>query len=578
MTKSYARQLSDYLQRYRLKIAGMVLALLCTSCSVLLLGRGLGYLVDHGFARGNSAILNQILIALLGLITLLAVATYFRSRLIYTISEQVITDIRQDVFAHLLFLSPDYYEQHKTSDIASRLTNDTTLLSGIIANVASVALRNLLMLSGGLFMLIYTSPKLTGLVLLLVPIIIGPIIYYGKKVRALSHKAQEDIALLGGSIEEVLQGIRTVQAYTREDYEIANFNQLAEQSLASSLQRIRTRSSLVGMVILLVFSAIAGVVWVGGQDVLQGKMTPGELSSFIFYAVIVAASAGWITEVVSDIQRASAALERLFSLLALTSDISSPIHPAPLPVGYAGAISFSDISFIYPTRPQNKVIDHFSLDIKAGECIAIVGPSGAGKTTLFQLLLRFYLPGEGEIRLGNVATSALSLQELRRQFGYVAQEPVIFSASARDNILYGNPAASNDALIAAAQTAEAREFIETLPQGLDTFLGERGVRLSGGQRQRIAIARALLKDPKIILLDEATSNLDSENERLVQQGLEKLMRGRTTLIIAHRISTIRNADRIVVLDKGSIVGIGTHKELLASNELYQKLAIERRES
>lgn len=566
------RAIKKYLAPYKKGLIGVMIALVFTSSSVLGLGRGIQYLIDKGFSGNNPALLDKALLVLLFVTLLLAIATYTRASLINIICEKVVADIRMDVYRHIIKVSPSFFEHTKTSDVLSRLTTDTTLLNGIIASVLSIALRNVLMLTGSLIFLFITSAKLTAYVLVIVPLVVVPIIILGRKVRGLSKLAQDKIVDISAHIEESLSGIKTVQAYTREDVECAQFGHKVGDALDTAVLRVRRRATLVALVITMVFSAVACVLWIGGHDVLAGKMTAGQLSSFIFYAIVAASSLGALSEVASDLQRAAGATERLFELLTIESDIRDPEHQEHLPNDFSGEIIFSDVSFCYPARPDKRSLNSFNLHVHPGETIALVGPSGAGKTTLFQLLLRFYDPQHGSITLDGIELRQLPVKELRGQFGLVSQEAVIFSASALENIRYGNPDATVEEVISAAKSAEAWSFIEMLPQGLDTYLGEKGVRLSGGQRQRIAIARAILKNPRILLLDEATSNLDAANELLVQQALEKLMANRTTLVIAHRLSTIINADRIIVVNDGKIEAIGKHNDLVVQKGLYSELA------
>jgi ATP-binding cassette, subfamily B, bacterial len=566
------KAITTYLAPYKKGLLGVMVALVFTSSSVLGLGRGIQYLIDQGFSGNNPALLDKALLVLLCVTLLLAVATYTRASLINIICEKVVADIRRDVYRHIIRVSPSFFEHTKTSDVLSRLTTDTTLLNGIIASVMSIALRNMLMLVGSLAFLVYTSPKLTAYVLVIVPLVVVPIIIMGRKVRGLSRLAQDKVVAISAHAEESLSGIKTVQAYTREDVEATQFSSRVNEALDTAVQRVRRRALLVALVISMVFGAVAFVLWIGGHDVLAGKMTAGQLSSFIFYAVLAASSLGALSEVASDLQRAAGATERLFELLTIQSDIRDPVQPQHLPQPVAGEIAFRDVSFFYPARPSKAALYNFNLHVHPGETVALVGPSGSGKTTLFQLLLRFYDPQVGSITIDGVELRNLPLEELRAQFGLVSQEAVIFSTSALENIRYGRPDATLEEVISAAKAAEAWQFIEMLPQGLDTYLGEKGVRLSGGQRQRIAIARAILKNPRILLLDEATSNLDASSELLVQQALEHLMQNRTTLVIAHRLSTIINADRIIVVSDGQIEAIGTHQDLSAQSGLYAELA------
>jgi ATP-binding cassette subfamily B protein len=480
--------------------------------------------------------------------------------------------MRKAVFDHIIGLSPGFFEITRTGEVVSRLTTDTTLLQVVVGSSVSIALRNMLLIVGGMVMLFVTSTKLTLLVLAVVPLVVAPIVIFGRKVRRLSRISQDKVADVGAEASEALYGIRTVQAFAHEPYDRQSFGARTEEAFGTALLRIRWRAVMTGLVILLVFGSISVVLWVGGADVVAGRISPGQLLAFVFYAIALAAALGAVSEVMGDLQRAAGAMERIGELLATNPTVVAPTNPRSLPQPAKGAVSFERVTFCYPSRPTIAALDNFTLDVKPGERVAIVGPSGAGKTTVMQLLLRFYDPDFGTIRFDGVDIRDLDPAALRRAIGVVPQDPTIFGTSARDNIRYARPDASDTDVRAAAVAAHAFDFLERLPQGLDTFLGERGVRLSGGQRQRIAIARAILRNPALLLLDEATSALDAESERIVQAALDEVMRDRTTIVIAHRLATVLKADRIVVMDKGRIDAIGTHAELTKQGGLYAYLA------
>ncbi len=540
--------------------------------TVLGFGAALRWLVDQGFARGDTRLLDQALVVLFAVIAVMALSTFARAYLVSWLGERVAADMRRAVYDNVLRLSPAFFEATRVGEVLSRLTTDTTLIQTIVGSSASMALRNVLLLVGGTTMMAVTSPKLTLLVLVVVPLVVLPLIVFGRRVRRLSRESQDRIAEVGAHIDETLNEVRTVQAFTAEARDAARFASGVERAFTVAARRSAIRSALVAAVILLVFTAVGVILWIGGHDMLAGRITAGDLSAFVFYAVLVAGSVGAIGEFAADVQRAVGAAERLFELLDARADVVPPASPTPLPKPAQGAIDFARVTFRYPSDPRRAALNGFDLSVAPGETVALVGPSGAGKTTVFQLLLRFYDPSEGRIALDGVDLRQADLVELRRRVALVAQDPVIFSGDVYDNIRYGRPEASEMEVREAAAIAAAAEFIERLPQGYRTYLGERGVRLSGGQRQRIAIARAVLRDPAVLLLDEATSALDAESERLVQEALERVMRGRTTLVIAHRLATVLKARRIVVLDHGRIVASGSHEVLLAAGGLYARLA------
>ena len=557
---------------YRWQMAGATLALLVAAGTTLAMGRGLQLLIDQGFSTGDAGLLDRAVLILFGVAVLLAFGTFSRFYLVSWVGERVVADIRKAVFDHIIGLSPGFFEVTRTGEVVSRLTTDTTLLQVVVGSSVSIALRNTLLIIGGMVMLFITSPKLTLLVLAVVPLVVAPIVLFGRKVRRLSRLSQDRIADVSAEASEALYGIRTVQAFAHEPHDRKRFAERTEDAFTTALARIRWRAVLTGVVILLVFGSISVVLWVGGADVVAGRISAGQLSAFVFYAVVLAGALGAVSEVVGDLQRAAGAMERIAELLETKPVVLAPANPIPLPRPSRGAVAFEHVTFHYPSRPNAPSLDDFTLEVKPGERVAIVGPSGAGKTTVMQLLLRFYDPEAGRISFDGIDIRDLDPAALRVAVGVVPQDPTIFAASARDNIRYARPDADDADVRAAAKAAHALEFLERLPQGLDTFLGERGVRLSGGQRQRIAIARAILRNPALLLLDEATSALDAESEQIVQAALDEVMKERTTLVIAHRLATILKADRIVVLDKGRIDAIGTHAELIQAGGLYARLA------
>ena len=570
--------LIGYVRPYRKAVAMALLALFFTAAVSLSIGQGVKLVIDQGFiARSKDALASSIgLLAIM--IVLMAVGSFVRFYFMSWIGERAIADIRKAVFQRLIYLHPAYFEDNRSGEIMSRLTTDTTLLQSIIGSSFSMALRSTLMLIGGIAMLIYTNVKLTTFVLAGVPVVLLPIIFYGRRVRRLSRRSQDTIADVGTYAGEIIQNIKVVQSYSREALENNAFSQEVETAFGVAKKRIQQRALLIACVILLVFTTISLMLWVGGNDVLTGTITGGELGAFVFYAIMVASSVGTISEVFGELQRAAGAAERLFELLSVESEIKAPAMPKTLIQEKIAAIdtqspvlSFQQVHFSYPSRPDDPVLREIDFEVISGQTVALVGPSGAGKTTLFELLQRFYDPSVGEIQIYGTDIRHLSLGDLRSVMGLVPQDPVLFSSNVWRNIRYGDPEANDERVIKAARRAHIHDFVATLPNQYDSELGERGVRLSGGQKQRIAIARAILKDPEILLLDEATSALDSESEKHVQAALTEVMLDRTTLIIAHRLSTVMHADLILLIDQGKIIARGTHEVLVAESDLYRRL-------
>jgi ATP-binding cassette, subfamily B, bacterial len=546
--------------------------LLVAAACTLAVGQGLKFVVDRGFAAGDAAELDRALFALLAIIAAMSVATYVRFYNVSWIGERVTADLRKRVFDHLLTLSPGFFEVTRTGEVISRLTNDTTMLESVIGSSLSMALRNIVLGAGALVLLMLTSLKLTLLVLGGLPVVVLPIILFGRRVRRLSRTSQDRVADTGAYVDEAIHEIRTVQAYAHEPQDRRMYAERVEAAFAAGVRRIRQRALLIGAVIFLVFVAVGVILWIGGHDVLAGRLSAGQLSAFVFYSVIVASSVGAVSEVAGELQRAAGATERLMEILDTPPEIAPPPSPTPLPEPPRGTVALEAVTFSYPSRPGDPAISALSLKVDTGERVALVGPSGAGKTTVFQLLLRFYDPQSGRVLIDGVDVRTADPRAVRSHIAVVPQDPVIFAASVWDNVRYGRTDATDAEVRDACEAAYATEFLARLPQGMDTELGERGVKLSGGQRQRLAIARAVLARRPILLLDEATSALDAESERMVQLALDRLMRGRTTLIIAHRLSTVIGADRIIVLDGGVAVAEGTHATLVRDDPLYRRLA------
>jgi ATP-binding cassette subfamily B protein len=564
--------MARFLAPYKLRIAAAVAALLVAAACVLALGQGVKVVVDRGFGSGQPQLLDQAVLAMIALAVVLAAATWCRFYLMMSTGERVVTDLRRAVFDHLLGLEPAFFERTRTGEVISRLTNDATLLQQVIGFGLSMFVRNALMMAGAAVMLFVTSWKLALFVLLGVPATLIPILLLGRRVRRLSRANQDRVAEVSAYIDEAVHEIRTVQAYAHEAADRAAFARHAEAAYDAGVERIGQKAFLIASVMLIAFCAVGVILWIGGHDVLAGRLSAGELAAFVFYAAVVASGAGTLAEVWGELQRAAGATERLAELLQTPAQIVAPAAPLAAPARIPLAIDFEQVAFAYPARPETRALDGFTLRVAPGERVALVGPSGAGKSTVLALLLRFYDPQQGAVRIDGVDVRDMQPGALRRLIAVVPQEPVIFAASVLDNVRYGRPQAGREEVLAACQSAHALEFIERLPQGLDSALGERGVTLSGGQRQRLSIARALLADRPILLLDEATSALDAVSERLVQQALETLEAGRTTLAIAHRLATVQHADRIVVMERGAVVAQGPHAELMRQDGLYASLA------
>ncbi|MEM1261134.1 MAG: ABC transporter transmembrane domain-containing protein [Pseudomonadota bacterium] len=566
------KALWPFLAPYRARLAFAIVVLIVAAAAMLALPIAVQFVIDEGFGSDNAALVNRYFIGFFLVTLVFGLFAALRFYLVIWLGERIVADMRNAVYARIIDMDAEFFEETRTGEVLSRLTTDTTLVQSISGAGLSIALRSSLTLVGALAMMLYTNPTLTAYMLVLIPVIIVPLIAVGRRIRHLSSSAQEKIADSSALADETLNAIQTVQAFTLEATQKARFSDRIDASFVAAVRRIQVRALLTALAVVLIFGAMTFVLWMGSRAVMQGSLTAGELSRFVLYGMFVGGSAASLSELWGEIMRAAGAMDRIAQLLAVEPAIAAPDDPQPLPQPVRGRIDYADVRFFYPSRPEAPALDAFSLSIHAGETVAFVGPSGAGKSTAFQLLLRFFDPQAGQISIDGIDIASLDPLALRRSIGFVPQDTALFAENVRENIRFGRPEADDAAVAAAARDAAADEFVDRLPQRYDTFLGERGQRLSGGQRQRIAIARAFLKNPPILLLDEATSSLDAASERLIQEAMQRLKRGRTTLIIAHRLATIMTADKIVLIDQGRINAIGSHDELLQRSPLYARLA------